>query len=386
LAFSVAGNSQAALVTYLDYTNFDSRLGELAPNAGITAFSGAEITSIKSGISSQLGTAYADYTVTFQETNPGGSYETVSFGLTAAAGSLGLADSIDYRNQTSNQTARVYSANFDFIVDEFSGSTSRSTQLSQLTAALAGTAAHELAHNLGLRHHDAYADVTFTGSSVATGGVQNDHIMATGSTGLGETGRETERTFSENSEVKLAYGTDLLASTPSSVFESGDAGNAYTLAQAVSLTSLSNVARDAANIIGGLGSSDVDYYSLSLAAGTTLTADINEEALGAGYADTILTFYDVNGTTVLGSNDDSLYSANTFGSGGYGSYDSILYNVPIGTTGTYYVGVTGYAGGSGYYQLLLHTDSAVVPEPTTLVGLVGLLGTSALFGWRRRRR
>ncbi len=375
---ALPATSQAALDVFLDYTNFTTRLGELTTSAGVGAFTGTEVTTIKSGIKSQLETAYSHFTVGFTETSPGGSFATVNFGLTAGAGSLGLADGIDYRNQTIADTARVYSANFAFIVE--SGDP-RATQIDELTTALAGTAAHELGHNLGLRHHDAYGDVTFTGAAVTTGGVQNDHIMATGSTGLGEVGRETQRAFTEHSEVKLAFGAELLASTPSSTLESGDAGGTAGGAQAVSLVALPNVARSAANIIGDLSSSDVDFYSVSLAAGSLLTADINNELVGAA-ADTIVSIFGPDGTTLLASNDDTYYSSTEWGGGSFRSLDSILTNVPISTTDTYFVKVTGYSGDSGGYELLLHSSTAV-PEPASWLVFAGLFGA---WGFVRRRR
>ncbi len=212
----------------------------------------------------------------------------------------------------------------------------------------------------------------------------NTHIMATGSTGLGEIGRETQRTFSVNSEVKLAFGDGLLASTPSSTAESGDAGGTAGSAQAVSLTSLSNVDRDAANITGSISSSgDFDYFSINLMAGTTLTADINNEVLGVSAADTILSVFDTDGISLLGSNDDTHYSTSTFGAGTLRSWDSILFNIPILTSGTYYVKVRGYGSDAGNYELLLHSDT-VVPEPASWLIFMGLVGTATVM--RRRRR
>jgi hypothetical protein len=351
----------------------------------VTSFSTAEISTIRSGISSQLAGAYSGYNVSFVETNPGGSYETIYFGQTHAS-YYGDADGIDYRNQSKTDTARVYTANLSFILDEFSGSENRSTQIDQLTTALAGTASHELAHNLGLRHHDAYGEITFTGSVVSTDGSQNTHLMATGSTGLSEVERETARAFSLNSDVKLAYADGLLDSTPSSVLESGDAGNTAAAAQAVSLTPLSNVARDAANIIGSLSAFDFDYYSLALLAGTTLTADINYAQLNPNPVDTILRFYGPDGITLLGENDDTLFNGDTFGSGTYGGTDSIFFNFPIAQTGTYYVRVSPYGSDTGDYELLLHTTGNAVPEPATWISLIGLAATSALLRARRRRR
>lgn len=185
---SGAGVTSADVAVWLDFANFSSRLDELAVSAGIDPFSSAEQTSIRSSIQSRMAAVYWNFTISFTETAPDGEYETVRFGSTTNNSNLlGQAEQIDFLNLNKHNVADIFTANFAFILDEFSGSVNRDQQLDQLTAALAGTAAHELAHHLGLQHFDAYGDDRIGPENYGnTQGYQNEHIMATGSTGLTE--------------------------------------------------------------------------------------------------------------------------------------------------------------------------------------------------------
>ena len=388
-----SATGQAAPI-FLDYGDFDSRLGELAASAGIAAFTSSEIDTIKANIKSDLDAIYADFDATFVETDPGG-VAVIDFGLTAAPGALGVADGIDFGNQVAADIARVFSANFDFIIES---AEPRATQIDELSAALAGTAAHELAHNLGLRHHDAYGDLTYTGGDIATGGAQNAYVMATGSTGLNETGRETLREFTDHSKVKLSFAAGFNAVLPTTITEVADVAStiaAATAAAAVTLDPLTAVARSAVNILGEISTSgDSDIFRLELTAGTTLTADVNND-FGSGFpsgfsnGNTELRIYNPSGVMVA-SSLRSGYSASTYGNtpaSGDG-FDPAVYNVPIDTTGNWFVQVLGESGVTGDYQLLLHADTitstTVVPEPSSMALLgIGLMSAGA---WRRRRQ
>jgi hypothetical protein len=390
---------------FLDYANFDTRMGELTASAGIDTFSAGEISTIRSGIKSGLETAFRGFGgFSFTETDPGGTRATVSFGLTANPGALGVADHIDFLNRVQGDTARVFSANFDFVVDEFSGSTNRAAQISQLTAALAGTAAHEFGHNVGLRHHDAYGNLEFTGTPIATGGAQNGNVMATGSTGLGEVGRETAREFSQNSLVKIAYAVGSLAVNPTEIFEVVDAG--ATLASAFGLTLADQIPagimtdrgfdplRFAEVVIGSLSSAaDVDVFELFLPTGfdktwSEITVDVNNDYPSGSSMTNANTFVELIDSlgNVIAADDRSIYGPNTFGSGGSGDgFDPAVFRVPVSTGERYFVRITSESGGSGDYQLLVHADGMdAVPEPTHVFALS--LCLAAITVIRRRRR
>ena len=385
-----------ASVTYLDFSGFDARMGDLATSAGIASFSSGELASIRSGIQSGLESAYSDFTaMSFTSSLPTGTFSTLRFGRTDAGGTLGRAQHIDFRNRDQADVADVFSSNFDFIVNEFSGSTGRAAQLSQLTTALAGTAVHELGHNLGLRHHDAYSEVTYTGTSVATGGSQNAYYMATGSTGLSETGRESARTFSTNSVVKLEYAQGTLAVNPVKIDEGADAGGTTATARTVDLESLPVSGRLGEVIAGEIAASgDVDVFRIDGSqVGDFLTADINNDYADglapSSIVDSILTVFAADGTTILGTNDDTLYSTTAFGSGTTRDLDSILYNIPTIRGQDVFIQVRGFSTTSGAYELLVHTDGQInmtmIPEPSSMMLMSGIAVLGGLGCCIRKR-
>ena len=381
LSFAFATRSDAQIFTHLDFTEFQTRLDEVATSSGIASFSTAERTTIEMNILSSLNSAFSDFSVTFTDTDPGGARERLIFGATTTStGLFGQAAGIDWRNQRHDESADVYTANFAGFIE--SGE-SRSQQISELSLALAGTAAHELGHNLGLRHQDSYGEVTFTGPAIDTGGLQNQSIMATGATGLSEVERETARTFSTHSKVKLAYGDLLTDSTPMSVDEaSSDAGDTFMSALALVFEDLSVVDRRAVNVVAShLSGTDTDFYSFFLEAGSTLSVDINNELFAS---DTFLNVFDAS-MDMIASNDDVFYNGDIFGdpSGTMRADDSLLYNIPILSSGTYFVEVANN-GGSGDYDLLIHTNFSSVPEPASILML--MVGAVAVTTRRRRIR
>lgn len=372
---------------FLDFTNFQTRLDELAANAGVTNFNSVETDSIQAGIKTNLETMYSGFTgLAFTEVDPGGSRPDLVFGL--EGGGLGVADHIDFLNRDVNDRARVFTAQFDFVLDEFSGSTDRSDQLDQLTAALSGTAAHELGHNLGLRHHDAFGDQTYEGTATNTGDEEDTHVMATGSTGLGESGRETIRTFSTHSKVKLAYAAETLAGgSLAPITESGEFGGTIASAFEVDFEAIPVANRFGEVIVGTLATDDdEDVFEVDLEAGSVFTIDVNND-YSSGFPsdalDTVVELLDSSGT-VLFTNDDTSYGFSEFGDGTVRSTDSVLFNVGIATAGSYFVRLRSFnASDSGDYQLLLHTDMiAAVPEPAG----AGMFLLGGLICLTRRRR
>jgi hypothetical protein len=348
----------AAITVFMDYSGFITRLNQLTNSAGITPFDATERDTIKSGVLGSLQTAFGGFDVSFSETAPGGAFPRLWFG--DSGGGFGVADHIDYRNKQASDLARVFTAQFSSFIET---NELRAQQINELTLSLAGTSAHELGHNLGLRHHDSYGDknLVYTGTPIGTGGLQNTHVMATGSTGLSENGRETQRTFSEHSLVKLAYAAGLSATVPATITEGLDFGDDTAGASPLSLTNLAMVARSAVNVAGQINTNtDVDVFSFALEAGTRFTADINidfPDSIPFDNVDTFMELIDSNGTTVLASDDVTNYSSNTFGSGGSGDgFDPWLLNVPIANSGTYYLRISPESPDSGDYELLIHTD------------------------------
>ena len=384
-------SAQADISVWLDFANFSTRLDELAAYATVDPFTALEQTLIKSTLQSQLNTIYSGFDVSFTETLPTGDHENVRFGATTTnRGLLGQAQEIDWLNLNLNDSASIYSTNFDFTIDEFSGSVDRAAQLSQLTTALAGTAAHELGHNLGLQHPDAYGDRRLTPSTYSnTHGWQNEHIMATGGdygTGLGETGRETARTFNTLETAKLEYADGLTASPGPTYLEPGAVHNTPASALSLLFTYLPLSDVNGFSMYGSLGAvGEYDFFSFTGQRNEMFTANTISQVRFLNPIDSFLTLYASDGTTVLASNDDIAFGGNTFNGGTSYSDDSILLNYLLQNDDTYYLQVRDYSTDTGNYALLTILDDSRVPEPSTLV-LVGIGLAGAGIRLRRRKK
>jgi hypothetical protein len=332
-------------------------LGKATAAAGVDPFSPAERSTIEGDILSQLAAIYADYDVTFTTTMPGsGAFDAIAYGKNSFGfGSLGIAPS-DPANISSSQVGGVATGNFDFILDEFTGSASRSAQLSQIATALAGTGAHELGHTFGLLHHHAYSDASITPATYGvTGGVQNSYVMGTGPTGLSELERETFRGFSpwEKAMLDVAGGAGAaypgldhhaLVTTPVSILlaEVGpaDVGPTPLSAFPVGLTTGGTSGMDLALVAGDLdgGPGDMDVYKFFLPVGGTLTAEVfssNRFAPPSNF-DPILVLSGPGG--LIAANDDVFYDGDIYDAVTFQQNDSFLLNIPLGP-GEYYLNV-----------------------------------------------
>ncbi|QDT17015.1 PEP-CTERM sorting domain-containing protein [Alienimonas californiensis] len=392
-AWCVASSAPAGLVTHVDYSDFAIRLRQATDAAGVAEFTAAERAQIEANVLGGLRRAYADFDVTFQ-TNAPGATERVWLGGPYVGGDVvyGEATRLDYRNQFDGDLAEVYTGNFGGFIEHFEP---RSQQIAELSAALTGTAAHELGHNLGLTHEDSYGSpgFTYTGleGPVDSGGAQNGRLMATGPTNLSEAQREVDRTFSRFSQLKLEFAEGLTATGPTpSLFEDLLPTDPLSSARQVALVAQSISGLDAANVIGTIGAAlQEDLFVFELFTSGELSAATITTGL-ADAADTVLTVLNEAGT-VLGRVDDTTFAGDLFGDGTSNlSRDARLYGLRIDGPGRYFARVEGFDGGVGDYELLIGfaadaaAGPAAVPEPGAwlLTGLA-LLGGVAV---RRRRR
>jgi hypothetical protein len=374
----------------------------------ITPFTPAERGVIEAEILSQLGTIYAGYDITFTTTVPAaGPFDAIAFGMNSFGfGSLGIAPS-DPANIASSQVGGIATGNFDFILDEFSGTTERATQIAQISTALAGTGGHELGHTLGLFHHHAYSDPPITPATYgATGGVQNAYIMGTGPTGLDEIGRETLRGLSpwEKAILDMAGGAAaafpgldhqkvVTAPVPIFLLEDGpvDAGSTPATSIPIALTPGETSGMKLALVAGDLDGTpgDADMYKFFVSEPSLLTAEIFSDNRFAGPFDfdSLLVLTDAVGAAIA-VNDDVFFDGDVFGAITFRQDDSFLLNIPLMP---------------GEYHLLVHTSPtpsiapgvgdaywlavgvAAIPEPTSALMLIALAVARGSARPRRRQ-
>lgn len=359
-----------AVTVWLDFgVNFATRLTELAADATVTDFTPGERTQIQNGIATELNRMYAGFDVGFTFIQPSGSFERLDFDETNADGAAGLSyGDIDVRNQQPNDVAEIYTRNFAFIVNEYDGVANRAAQLTELTRALAGTAAHELGHNFGLMHQDSFGDVTVGTSNAAgaitTAAAQNNFVMATGGpagTGLTEAGREAQRNFGQLSTVKLEYSANVPLVPRAPIAETGSVHNTIASAQRLGLDiapvlPVSQVR--ATYLTGAIGTgAEADFYSFVGRAGDLLTVNTQSEfaydGVGMNPVNTIITVYGPGGSILYGPLDGSTYGMSSYNSGGTPIEDGELFvNLPLGASGTYAIRVTSAGGDTGNYNLL----------------------------------
>ena len=383
-----------AINIFLDYTNFETRLTELTASAGIDPFSPNEVNTLQSGILSGLNQAYSDFTVNFTDIMPMlGPFETLNFGLTSDPRSLGLADQIDFRNQTPDDLGRIYTANFSIFVNEFSGRIHRPVQIKQLTAALVSTSVHELGHNLGLQHQDAYGDPRITPANYTnTMGIQNTHIMATGPTGLTLEERETAQTFSTLSTAKLEYAEGLTKNGPPKSFKV-TAASQSTTGQPLSFIDLPISGVQATNLIGDLSNfGETDLFSFEGTRGSLFTASLLSASLFPEQVtnpiDSIINLLDQD-RNVLAISDATLFGPNQFNQGPVGIFDSSLLNFVLPSTERYFLAVRAISNsfrplgvdiesGVGDYELFVTQQE--IPDRSTGFGwvLAGIVGYGVL--------
>lgn len=395
-----AGESPNGIADWID------ELGKLTTSAGVTVFSAAERSTMEADILSQLGVIYADYDVTFTTTMPAsGVFDAIAYGKNSFGfGSLGDAPS-DPGNIASSQVGGIATGNFDFIIDEFDGLDSRSLQMSQLATALAGSGAHELGHTFGLMHQHAYSDPSIMPMPHAsTGGAQNKYIMATGPTGLDETGREVLRSFSpwEKAVLDIAGGAaagypgfdnQKLVTSPILIdlSEEGpvDAGSTPLTAKPIALLPGETSGMDLALIAGDLDGfeGDMDMYKLLVPTPGMLTAEIFSTNR-FGVPDNFDAFLALMGPVgPMGTSDDVHFDGDAYGIGTFRENDPFLVNIPLMFPGEYYLLVHASPTPSipvdpmatDYYWLMVGVTP--IPEP----GSLGLLmaGAAALCFVRR---
>ncbi|HMO15255.1 MAG TPA: hypothetical protein PKD64_14675 [Pirellulaceae bacterium] len=368
VTIAAGSRANAQVNVFIDYTNFQTRLNSATASAGVANFNATEVQTIQTNIMNYLNTAFNGYQINFTTTNPGGTFETLHFGLTGSG--FGLADRIDLRNLVGNDVARVFTANFGTFINP---AAPRATQIVSLSNSLGGTASHEVGHNIGLEHRDPYG-IAGIGNANSNGGhqtfgQQNNHIMATGITGLTNAQRIVPRTFSDLSHAKLQFANGVVADPIAPISEQAAPHSTAATAQNLTFSNFTDSpsAYTAGFLLEGSLSANgqADFYSFNLLEGTYTTMQIVSTVInGSNAINSILTLFDSNGTTILASNTSTQVSANGVNIGGSTySNDASIYNFLAPRDDIYFLRVTATtASDLGAYSLFVATTA--IPEPS----------------------
>lgn len=379
-------------------------------------FTAANRQQIEANILADFRQIYDGYNLNFVTQQPSGSHDVVYLGADndasgvassvfgRASGDLGNIRTRTYPtnpNGNPSGVSRVYTGNFNGALEPAFNSLQQS--IDEISTSLAGTAAHELGHSLGLFHHFTYSADGITSDSQSTGGQQNQHTMATGSTGVSEAERESIQTLSPFSRVILdiaggsqTFGGAAVVDNPvlsdNSEVNGGDAGDSLALAQPLSFSIGQSSGKEISFIEADLDntSTDIDVYRFSTTVETTLTAHVFTSRLpGLDNFDSVLELVDAAGR-VISVSDDIGWSNDQFGDITIPADDdtgSFLVNLAI-DPGDYYLRVStattdidaAAAVGDGYW-LVTSLDRQFVPEPSSL--LLVLLGAIAMLRKRQ---
>lgn len=178
----------------------------------------ASDSDLRDRITEQVRDVYCEFSVevikSTTEPDPGGnSWQVVGIGADTEPGNrFGRAQDIDTGDADTEDYTRVWATEFHDAYGTTGGVDGDAlappnATLERWSTAIAGTVAHEAGHNYGLPH----------GSSAPRSGTsedqQNNHILATGSTGLTDVQRVTRRHFSDTSFESLAYNLGLNTKT-----------------------------------------------------------------------------------------------------------------------------------------------------------------------------
>ncbi|MGB0496673.1 MAG: hypothetical protein ACPGJI_09970, partial [Kangiellaceae bacterium] len=371
-------------VPQLVYLNFE----QSSPTFQAVAFSGVPEVFVshtytqeeRDAIQANIESAYTDFKIKFTQTEPTeGDYSTLNFECQTASGIcidfgngilFGRAQAIDLGNTNRNDSAFVDANLWEVTVqlDPTGGFFSRVSGIpvvdGDVQAALSvaivnqasNTGAHELGHNLGLRHHDSFGS---PGSGLPSTGVPSPdaffpvfdglqegdeailHTMASGaSVGSGLTDSTTRnRFFSERSAIKLK------AAERGLITPEGDLSTAQTPLRLRNVNVPNTILNgDNANkelrvkaaIIEGAidNAGEMDYYRFhNSKPGITLSAEFNgfDVAVGDSVIGALRLFYiEPDGTLTLVAQNFQNFEG----------FDAFLIDAPLDKAGDYIIEVS----------------------------------------------
>ena len=372
VCYAAVSSAAADMTFWLDFTDFD---------ASPYGFGGQEAALIDD-IYSAVAADYSPWPFTigydFDPVTPGyqaptGSYSHVDIGGydgNAGAYIFGIAEDIDWRNLNHEDSVIIFSSEFD------SWNSTYFDNWDRLTNTLAGTTAHEMGHILGLSHHTAFGPLGEAGVPGYTqvpyegGSETNQHIMATGSTGLSIAERASDRAFGERETWALdaAAGRITVRSEVGGYHQSRETAQLLDGGYSISVTaSISTVG-------------EKDWYAFSWQQGDEICLEVFSQR-GNRFTDPINPYFELYDPTgsLVGSWDD--YWA--YSTGG----DSVLLDFEVPQTGDWSLFVSdgiptgpgdiayGLGEGLGDYELWMH-DKPVPEQATCAMVLLGLGGVA----------
>lgn len=388
LLFS-AGTASAVQTVWLDF------ITDLDP--GEHVYTAAEQASVRDTIAAD----YQAFDFSFTLTAPGsGNYSTLTFNSDLVSG--GLADAIDFRNLDPSDNAII---NVNAFLGGFGEPAATSANFVSMAS---GVGAHELGHLVGLRHLDSMGPIGSgispvpgtgaflpiypgpTGADEAAG-----HTMASpASVGSSLFDLAGNTFFSERSAIKLTFNE-----SGSVVGETGGNHDTLPTAQAITLAALSvpntivtgdnageSFAVAAVGVTGSLGGvGEEDIYSFSGSEDDLMNFEVISNVLDriGNPIDSMISILDSGGSPV------AYYSGTASNDDEFETQDSIIIDLLLPATGTYYIKVSAFnAFDTGDYELFAHRF-ALVPEPGTFsllgLGLLAALGMQRT-PWRSRSR
>lgn len=371
------GNNDTQVV----YLNFEQRFATfpavVSGNTPWTFVSYQYSQQERDAIQTNLEADYEGFNISFTQTMPvAGDFSTLNFEcqlddrlcINFGGGILfGLAQAIDINNVNRNDSAFVDASLWTVLaqldptgglLSNFSGlpvenGDVAATLSKAIVAQASNTGAHELGHNLGLRHHDSFGS---PGSGLPSTGVPNAdaffpvfdglqegdeailHTMASGaSVGSGLTDSTArDRFFSERSVIKLAA-----AERGRVISEDSVRGKKVQLRKVVAPNTL--IEGDNADgqldireaLLRGVISefNEVDQYRFTAKAGEVLSAEFNgfDVAVGSPVIGAIQLFYiNADGTRSLVAQNFQNFEG----------FDAFLIDAPLNNNGDYVLEVS----------------------------------------------
>ena len=317
--------------------------------------------ALRDAIQAQLEVIYQQFDVTFTQTNPAGQFSTIVFNEGVLGG---LAEDIDFRNQNQSDNAVLNLDGAGFTTD------------SDIIAANAFIAAHELGHLLGLRHADSFGPIgegILPGFdlfySPSYGGPMNafeseSHIMATPAIGIF---LNLGLTFlSERSSVKLTFAevgqttldienNDSIANAQEIILQNQLVPNTILDGQNASVFDFSVSSAVVEGTLDRL-TDPQDVFQFEAKAGDLFNMELISNVvniLAIDPIDTEISVFDSTGAFV------DYFGTDAFNESELESTDAILIDLTIPADGTYFVQVDASFDETGNYELLVYRFNGI---------------------------